>query len=76
MPPRKESAAKRALRNRDAQRTQDDSLADFLANRNVPIPNGLKRIADDADGQGRNVRRRGIEQDTIDGEFVSGNSNL
>jgi hypothetical protein len=76
MPPRNESAAKRALRNKDAQRTQDESLVAFLANRNREIPNGLKRSGDGADGQERNVRRRGIEQEEVGGGSVSGHSSL
>jgi hypothetical protein len=79
MPPRNESAAKRALRKKDAQRTQDESLAAFLANRNREIPNGLKRSGDSngpdgtesMNGEGRNVRQRSIEQDAVGGGSVS-----
>ena len=81
MPPHNETAAKRALRNKDAQRTQDESLAVFLTNRNRAIPSGLKRSGDGTDGrQERNVRRRdsNIAQDTIGGgsQPVSGHSSL
>ena len=65
MPPRNESAAKRAVRNKDAQRIQDESLAAFLSNRNREIPNGLKRTGDGTDEQERNLRQRGIEQDAL-----------
>jgi hypothetical protein len=77
MLPRNESEAKRALRNKDAQRTQDESLALFLTNRNRAIPNGLKRSGDGTDErQERNVRRRGIAQDIIGGGSVSDHSSL
>lgn len=69
MPPHNETAAKRALRNKDAQRTQDESLAVFLTNRNRAIPSGLKRSGDGTDGrQERNVRRRdsNIAQKSLD----------
>ena len=66
MPPRNESAAKRAVWNKDAQRIQDESLAAFLSNRNLEIPNGLKRTTGDGtDEQERNLRQRGIEQDAL-----------
>jgi hypothetical protein len=75
MPPRNESAlaAKRALRNKDAQRTQDESLASFLVNRNREFPNGLKCPGDGTDEQERNVRQRtrSIEQDAVDGGSVT-----
>ena len=73
MPPHNESAPKHALQNKDMQRTQDESLAAFLANHNREIPNGLKRSGDGTDGQERKVRQRGtIEQDAVGGGSVSG----
>ena len=64
MPPRNESAAKRALQNKNVQRTQDEFLAAFLANRNRETPNSLKHSSDGADGQETNVRRRGEVRST------------
>ncbi|KAF5379709.1 hypothetical protein D9615_005670 [Tricholomella constricta] len=69
MQPRNLSTAKRARYNQELQQAQDDSLAAFLADRNLPVPPALLGTRSGFDGHDGHVRqrreKRGRNMDTM-----------